>query len=397
MDEIIALNQHIMEKIEDPGRDPTMRRVAIDEGRTRKHKVVLTNLAAGLLIGKGGLTIKKIQTNCRAKISIAPMNEGPVSGERLLTIYGGLEDRKEAMKQVAEVIAQDPSNMANTSLTYPTFPEGNQFPLQNNDAGPPPRRDMRMNERDMRMNEAAPLPPMDRSAAPYNNRNEDGPLDRSSLERALMDSIAEKLSVITGRGAHALPPPMPQHNNQLPLPGGAPPPLKARVEITVEVPQSMVGGLLGKSGSIIKEMVRNSGAKLNFADKTDAADAAGATRNLTISGGVDAAYKAFTMVNERVADVAREHQQHSVRGGGDGGGRFGGRGGDSPPGRRDEGGRRSRWDETSEPRGGGGGGRQSGMGLQGFLSSYWESHFFIFFQQIWPASTKQGFDVNMVI
>jgi len=364
-EEILGLNKHIMEKVEDPGRDGTMRHITIDDNRSRKVKIVLTNLAAGLLIGKGGNTIKNIQTNTRAKISIAPMNEGPVPGERVLTMTGSLDDRVEACKQVVEVIASDTSNMGNTTLKYPELQHGNQFQPQFN--LPPDSRNDSSSARGVRMNDFAPGPThMDgpsfsSRSPPFKHENS---MDRSSLERALMDTIAEKLTAFTS-SMNVIPPtnPLPQAQN-----GAAGRLLKAKVEMTVEVPQGLVGGVLGKQGSIIKEMARNSGgAKFNFADKGDN-DPSG-IRNLTITGDVEQVYKAYDLVNDRAEEVLQEYQRQQ------------------PPVRDDRSGGRYRARSRSPPRGGSssgygwdrgpsknqrgdGGRRQSDFALQGFLNSY---------------------------
>merc|ERR1712176_1057408 len=64
--EIIELNTCIMEKIcEVVSRQPS------DETRREQAKIVLTNAAAGLLIGRGGSTVKAITESSKAKLSIS--------------------------------------------------------------------------------------------------------------------------------------------------------------------------------------------------------------------------------------------------------------------------------------------------------------------------------------
>ena len=58
---IIAINNLIIDKIHDPQRDSSMKMIDIDNDRASKVKIVLTDGAAGLLIGKGGETIQAIQ------------------------------------------------------------------------------------------------------------------------------------------------------------------------------------------------------------------------------------------------------------------------------------------------------------------------------------------------
>merc|ERR1712072_591818 len=73
-----------------------------------------------------------------------------------------------------------------------------------------------------------------------------------------------------------------------------------------------VGGILGKHGSIVKELSqRSGGAKSTFADKTAGGGGGGegGNRKLTITGGMEQTYKGFNLVNERVELLEKEQQQ----------------------------------------------------------------------------------------
>jgi len=118
-EQIVNMNQYIMEKMENPGRDSSMKQINIDERRSKRVKIILTSLAAGLLIGKAGATIKGIQSSTKATISISNPNEGVVPGERVLTVIGKIHDRAAAIQQIVDVIAREPSNMQNYILRYP--------------------------------------------------------------------------------------------------------------------------------------------------------------------------------------------------------------------------------------------------------------------------------------
>lgn len=255
--QILSLNQHIMQKVEDPGRDGTLKKVAIDQRRAGQAKIVLTNGAAGLLIGKGGITIKTIQSQSQAYLSIAPTNEGPVLGERVLTVTGTMEQRVEAFNQIVAIIAMDSSNMANTSLRYPEL---------HTTAG-------------MMMNMAR-----------TQGTGRKGVMNGVSFEEQdLVDKIASKLTALRGGN-------------------GTKAKLEAEVQVTIEVPQALVGGILGKGGAIVKEFSKMSGgAKFKFAEKSEVADTI--SRTLTITGNMDQAYQAYNMLNERVGQLEME-QQH---------------------------------------------------------------------------------------
>ena len=215
-EQILSLSKHIMEKLENPGRDGSMKLVKVDDNRAMKMKILLTNNAAGLLIGKGGTTIKGIQAESKAKLSIVGSNEGTVPSERVLTITAeNLDDRVEACQRVLEVIAKNGSNMSNTQLKYVT----------SNDKDSGKRR------------------------------------------------------------------------------------LKPNVEVTVEIPDVLVGGVMGKQGSVVKELSQKSGATFKFSEKGTEENN---KRQLTIMGNMDQAYKAFNLVNERVGFLESQQQQNQL-------------------------------------------------------------------------------------
>jgi len=263
-EQVLNMNRHIMEKMEDPGRDSSMKHINIDERRSLKVKIVLTSLSAGLLIGKGGNTIKGIQTSTNAILSITGSNEGTVPGERVLTVIANnIEVRDAACKQIVGVIANEASNMHNTILRYPT---------------------------------ASSQP----SAFNKSDRSDLGSVDREYLERAVMAKLGMQ--------------PMPQHGNGADNIGGdggngVAQRLQAQVEVNVDIAGALVGGILGKHGAIVKEISqRSGGAHLTFGEKPSDANAA---RNLKITGNMEQTYKAYNIVEDRVGELENQARQQA--------------------------------------------------------------------------------------
>jgi len=91
--EVIDMNNYILEKIEGKGEKPPNGRGDSRGDRGDKVKIVVTNLSAGMLIGRGGASIKAIQEECGVKIAIADSTAAHVDGERILTMSGNLEQR----------------------------------------------------------------------------------------------------------------------------------------------------------------------------------------------------------------------------------------------------------------------------------------------------------------
>jgi len=256
--QVLAMTCHINSKMSDPGRDDSMKQITIDERRSRKTKIVLTSLAAGLLIGKGGNTIKGIQTSTQAILSITDSREGPVLGERLLTVIGDLDARNHACEQIIEVIANDASNMGNTMLRYPPSGSGNTM--------------------------TSPI-------------TSDNTMD--SRVEMIEKAVLAKLGIPPGSYFG-------DNGNMGGGGGGMETRLPSDVVVKVDVPSPLVGGILGKHGAIVKEIsVRSGGAHLTFAGSAGE----GATRELKITGNMQQTYKAYNLVEERVIELEQQQQQ----------------------------------------------------------------------------------------
>jgi len=276
VEQIHNMHRVIMEKMENPGRDGSMKQVNLDDTRAKKVKIVLTNNAAGKLIGRGGATIKSIQTDTQAMISIVGSNEGTVPGERVLTCMSAiLDERLEACRRILEVIADDTTNSSNTQLRYPG-------------GGGGPNKIM-----------------SERTSS--NSSSIDH--ERASLEQRLIESIAEKLGVsIPGVGGRSK---VQDGGTGGGGAGGKRGRLQPKVEVNIEIPAACVGGILGKHGSIVKELSqRSGGAKFTFADKSGGGGVCvEGSRKLTITGDMEQTYKGLNLVTERVELLEKEQQQ----------------------------------------------------------------------------------------
>lgn len=236
--EVSKICNHIMEKVEDPGRDSSMRQVEVDRARAKRVKIVLTDSASGRIIGRGGETIKAIQEESKAKLAISMAEKSAYPGERILTIDGSFNERKEACELVIEKLATDRTNAENIMTKYP--PSG--------------------------------------SVSSTRGYGAEGGLNHHSYQSTRPMSISassEPRKVI-----------------------------RSRVTVEMEIPDSLVGSILGKQGCVVKEMVQKSGgARFKFADeKADDTD----DRKLTITGNMDQCKMAHMLLNERLAEI--EHQ-----------------------------------------------------------------------------------------
>jgi len=251
VNEIAELNNCIMEKVRD-----VKTRLPTEEARREKAKIVLTNGAAGLLIGKGGLTIRSIQDASKAKISICNIDAATVPGERVLTMSGSMDERIEACRLIIEKISTDASNMANSILKYMNTGIGMRSP-------------------------------MDNGMGMYGQQ-----------DRGLNISQQRSVGMNNSR----------QQDNSFSMMSDSPSNLKTKVEVKIEVPQVLVGPILGKQGQVIRDLAQRSGARFKFSDKDDYAE--GTTdRILTITANtMKQAYTAYNLVNDRVDEIENQNQ-----------------------------------------------------------------------------------------
>lgn len=226
-----------------------------DSEKNSRHdvKLVVTNVAAGLVIGKGGSTIKEIQEQSCAKINISKRDEG-VSNERVLVISGDVQQRLQACNKIIEKMAEEPDKMSSSTVKYSTL--NNSIHLAQN-------------------------------GLLHNNL-------QANSSNILFNGIANGLAhTINSIGNN-------YDSNYIPKSK-----VKARFIVEMEVPDNMVGSLLGKQGQTINELSRASGAKFQFSPKNDFAP--GTTdRILTITGGMNQVQNAYKLVDQKVAQVELE-------------------------------------------------------------------------------------------
>merc|ERR1712168_270455 len=286
--EIIALNYYIMDKVLNTGREP------LRDGRGDKTKIVVTNFGAGMIIGKGGVTIRQIQEECGVKLSIADGIDER-SEERVLTMTGTLEQRAEAAKQIISKIAEEPGNMANTNLNYGngtmgTVGGGGGGPFNGGGA----RGASNVDSSRERMPYYSTLEPHDDQVVGM-IENVAASLDKRQI-----------LNALTGvaRGGAG------QNNNV-----SRPPrmnALKSKVDLQLEVPSNIVGHLLGKGGQNVKDMVRRSkGARFAFQTADDnSTNGNEEMRTLTITGTFEQVESAYHIVHDSVEDFKQSQPFH---------------------------------------------------------------------------------------
>lgn len=98
----------------------------LDSGRRMQMmKMVVTNSTAGMIIGKGGATVKSLNETYDVRIQ-ASQKDDVVMGERVLTILGPEEGVNKTMEYIIkEKFRDDPTSTSITNLDYSSYMDPN--------------------------------------------------------------------------------------------------------------------------------------------------------------------------------------------------------------------------------------------------------------------------------
>ncbi len=233
-------------------------------------KLAVPNAAAGIIIGKGGENIKKIINVSEAKINLVGREVMPPGvDERFVIIQGTLDQQLAGARMVVEQMSEDPNafSYSNSNTNYPPGPGGNPGFDDYYGRGPAPG----------------------------------GPGGYSG----------------GGGGAGGRPPAPYGYGSG---PSHSAPPAAGGRSSTVQVPDHLVGALVGKMGATIKELMAASGCTIKISQKGEYM--VGTTnRIVTISSGDEAAIeRAQQMINEKLQAAEARNSGGGGGGGGDKGG-----------------------------------------------------------------------------
>lgn len=288
--QIIDIINHILDKVE-KSRLANPRPVDVAWRRGQQVKIVLTNTCVGVVMGRAGASIKAMQKESAAKMSIST-NQAPVHGERILTVFGGLEERKECCRLVIEKIAEDPTNMANSQANYEAGggnfasgggggdnygggARGGGYLTKASGAvvgGPPLKRFMESNSRQQNMDFRS-------SPSPSISSNNGFPVLPSYIAPIL------------------------------PTPSVKPVKFKSEVEIKMHIPDILVGTLLRKQAPTIYDLVKFSGAEIWFSKRDEFAPGT-SDRILSIKGDFTQTQTAYFLLHQKAEEAQIEMANH---------------------------------------------------------------------------------------
>mmetsp|Transcript_3253 Transcript_3253/g.7636 ORF Transcript_3253/g.7636 Transcript_3253/m.7636 type:complete len:351 (-) Transcript_3253:228-1280(-) len=227
---------------------------SVDLKAQRTLNLVVPSGSSGLIIGRRGETVRAMAGKSGSHIQLAGM-ERQVAGlsERVLSLTGTLQGNLSAASFILQLLSEDPSGKYdNLSTTYRSYnaPQQYQPPLQQQ-----PSHMQNLSQ------------PYGHSQSPY--------------------GLGGLQSGLPGLGPG-------------PARGGAGGILAASTTLTLQVPDELVPTLLGKGGSVMKDMEERSGARIRVSQKGDFVPGT-SNRLVTISAGTHhEAHNAYLMVAHRI-------------------------------------------------------------------------------------------------
>ena len=310
INQIIDLHNYIMDKVHTDATEGPGAKFH-DSERGQQVKIIVPNATAGLVIGRSGASIKSLQEDTGAKIMISGRDESKVEKERIITISGNDGQRLEASRAVISKIAADPENMLNKNLTYGGGSRGSEG------GGSRGRKiDSRgysngadISSRSSMFGSSDVGLPGNLSALssilgsmqqnPYKQNPLAGLSQQNALQAALgLTSSLGGMSGMSSFGSNPLSAMGAQMSNLASN-------IKTTVTIQMEIPDVLVGAILGKGGKTVNEFIQFSGAKIQFSAKNDFAP--GTTdRVLTIQGDLNQTQIAYFLINQKISQAEND-------------------------------------------------------------------------------------------
>eukprot|EP01067_Filipodium_phascolosomae_P001951 Filipodium_phascolosomae@DN222_c0_g1_i1.p1 len=236
-----------------------------DGTHTLRLKVVVPNSAVSAVIGRQGSNIKGLQENTGARVQIS--NREEAMRERIVNVSGVVEQVVKACDSITEVIQNDPTLKDHLNVSYSPDGTNPNSPITSTPGARPMPQDQQQFGRQFGSpGSVGSSPPAFVGYAPHPHEN--------------MPSAYARGSVVT------------------------PDVMGTPCEIEMQVPDSQVGLLIGKSGVGFNEIQQQSGARLHVSQKGDLVPGT-QNRKVQISGSLNSVHAAHILIVQRLQPESR--------------------------------------------------------------------------------------------
>ena len=297
MGEVETINKMLNFVIEKIRQEPPAMRLnpamTYDRERAKQMKIVVPNSTAGLIIGKGGSTIKYIGDQTGARIQVSQKNAETVPGERVIGITGTLEQVQAACAVIAAKVQEDPEHALNNNISYSSLSVGGHR-LSNGSSS-------------LNAFTGGGLSGSGLGGLGFHNSG-------STTNNAATNNILAHAALLSGGGLGANNPLLNAMGNLGPLGlSSSSSQIHSTATLELTVPDELIGAVLGKQGKTINEFMQYSGAKIQVSQKGEYVPGTN-NRKVVITGDLNCAQTAHFLITQRLQQVEAERllgQQHS--------------------------------------------------------------------------------------
>ncbi|XP_008576828.1 PREDICTED: RNA-binding protein Nova-2 [Galeopterus variegatus] len=222
--------------------------------RAKQAKLIVPNSTAGLIIGKGGATVKAVMEQSGAWVQLSQKPEGINLQERVVTVSGEPEQVHKAVSAIVQKVQEDPQSSSCLNISYANV----AGPVANsNPTGSP---------------YASPADVLPAAAAASAAGGGGGPLVAAAAAAGAAGGFltAEKLAAES-----------------------------AKELVEIAVPENLVGAILGKGGKTLVEYQELTGARIQISKKGEFLPGT-RNRRVTITGSPAATQAAQYLISQRV-------------------------------------------------------------------------------------------------
>jgi len=276
LDQIMAMLNYIHEKVRQEPQG--LRGAMFDHERAKQVKIVVPNSTAGMIIGKSGSTIRDIGEKSGARIQISQKDAENFAGERVISVSGTQEQNQAASRLIIAKCQEDPDHALNNNISYGI--NSVTRALANGLPGA----------------QLAGAAGFAHSLASLNNASLQGAANPLLTQAALLGG-----NPLVGN---------PLAPGSLGMPGLGPAVggcISTTSTLEMNIPDQLVGAILGKGGKTVNEFMQYSGARIQITQKGEFVPGTN-NRKVTITGDPNATQIAHFLITQRLQQVESERQ-----------------------------------------------------------------------------------------
>ena len=298
LENITAMLNFVIEKIRQEPQGLKMNpSITFDRERSKQMKFIVPNSTAGMIIGKGGVTIKSINEQTGARLQITQKDAENVAGERIIAVSGNLDQVLAACTLLVSKIQEDPEHALNNNISYAGYATTHRS-ITNGSFG------------------TSGLPAALGNAAGLSAASLAGigiPTSGSSSNAAAAaNHLIAQAALLSNSGLTGSP-----LVNALGLQNPAAlnlsstsSSIQSTATLEITVPDELIGAVLGKGGKTINEFMQYSGARIQVSQKGEFVPGT-SNRKVVITGDFTAAQIAHFLITQRIQQVEAERMLSS--------------------------------------------------------------------------------------